>query len=141
MVLSAKLHVEGHQNEKEGINLLTCDFSFSQDIDQKGLPTSRIRGGIIALCFVSLEDTEIIQWMISEDADKNGKITFSGDNNTKPFKTLEFKDARLVRYHESFTDQAQLVVTLSISARELSISGVKYANVWLGYKEPSAPSM
>ena len=141
MVLSAKLHVEGHQNEKDGIHLLTCDYSFSQEIDQKGLPTSKVRGGIIGLSFASLEDSEIIQWMISEDADKNGKITFSGDNNTKPFKTLEFKDARLIHYHESFSDQSQMVLTLSISAREISISGVKYSNVWLGYKEPSAPSM
>ncbi|MCK5281741.1 MAG: hypothetical protein KAK04_24485, partial [Cyclobacteriaceae bacterium] len=91
------------------------------------------RGGIIDLSFASLEDSEIIQWMISEDADKNGKITFSGDNNTKPFKTVEFKDARLIQYHESFKDQSQMVVTLSISAREISIAGVNYSNVWLGY--------
>ena len=133
MVLSAKLHVEGHQNENEGIHLLKCDYSFSQDIDQKGLPTSKVQGGIIDLSFASLEDSEIIQWMISEDADKNGKITFSGDNNTKPFKTLEFKDARLIQYHESFTDQSQMILSISISAREISLSGVNHSNVWLGY--------
>ena len=141
MVLSATLHIEGHQNEKVGIQLLSCDFGFSQETDQKGLPTSKVYGGLINISYVSLEDNEIIQWMISVDADKNGEITFSGDNNTKPFKTLEFKDARLIQYHESFSDQSQMLVTLSISAREISISGVKYSNVWLGYKEPSAPSM
>ena len=41
MVLSAKLHIEGHQNEEEGIQLLSCDYQFSQEIDQKGLPTQK----------------------------------------------------------------------------------------------------
>jgi hypothetical protein len=134
MVLTAKLHIEGHKNEQDGIQLLSCTYSFSQEIDQKGLPTSKVRGGIIDITFVSLDDAEILQWMISEEADKNGKIAFSGDNNTKPFKTIEFKDARLIDYHESFSDQSQLKVTLSISARELAISGVKYKNTWLGYE-------
>ena len=137
MVLSAKLHIEGHQNEQDGIHLVTCGYRFFQEVDQKGLPTSKVHGGIIDLSFVSLEDNEIIQWMISEDADKNGKISFSGDNNTKPFKTLEFKDARLISYHEDFRDQSQMMTTLSISARQISVSGVKYSNAWLGYKPPT----
>lgn len=134
MVLSAKLHIEGHQNEQDGIHLVSCQYSFFQNVDQKGLPTSKVHGGIIELSFVSIEDNEIIQWMISEDADKNGKISFSGDNSTKPFKTLEFKDARLISYRESFTDQMQMTTALTISARQISISGVKHMNSWLGYK-------
>ena len=61
MVLSAKLHIEGHQKEQDGIQLLTCDYSFSQEIDQKGLPTSKVRGGIVDITFVSLDDAEILQ--------------------------------------------------------------------------------
>jgi len=141
MVLTATLHIEGHQNEQDGIQLLSCDFRFYQEIDKKGLPTSRVHGGIIDLSFISIEDNEITQWMISEDADKNGKIIFSGDNNTKPFKTIDFIDARLIQYQENFTDKSQMITTLSISTREITISGVRYSNVWLGYKEPSAPSM
>ncbi|MBE0653114.1 MAG: hypothetical protein IH594_04925 [Bacteroidales bacterium] len=137
MVLSAKLHIEGHQNEQDGIHLLTCEYRFFQETDQKGLPTSRVNGGMIHLSFASLEDNEIIQWMMSEDADKNGKILFSGDNNTKPFRTLEFKDARLISFHENFVDQSKMVTTLSISARVINISGIQYYNSWLGYKPPS----
>jgi hypothetical protein len=134
MVLSAKLYIEGHQNEKEGIHLITCEYRLFQETDQKGLPTSKVHGGVIDLSFASIEENEIIQWMISEDADKNGKITFSGDNNTKPFKTLEFKDARLIAYHEKFTDQSQMLTTITISARQISLSGVRHNNTWLGYK-------
>ncbi len=134
MVLSAKLHIAGHQNEKEGIHLLSCEFRFSQETDQKGLPTSKVHGGMIDLSFASIDDNEIFQWMISEDADKDGKISFSGDNTTKPFKTLEFKDARLISYEEKFNDQSEMITYLTISAREITISGVKHSNAWLGYK-------
>jgi hypothetical protein len=43
--------------------------------------------------------------MLLEKADKNGKITFSSDKNTKPFRTLEFFDARLINYNEDFKEK------------------------------------
>ena len=134
MILSARLYIKGHKNEKEGIHLLSCSFRFYQECDGMGLPASRVNGGRVDMSLASIEDNEIIQWMISEDADKSGKIEFSGDNNTKPFKTLEFKDARLVEYQESFVDQGQMITTLSLSVRQIDISGVKHTNKWLGYK-------
>ena len=99
----------------------------------KGITNPKVKGGIINLSFQSLEDNEIIQWMISEDADKSGEISFSGDTNSKPFRTIEFKDARLVFYQENFMDQSNMVTALSISTREMTISGVKYGNAWMGY--------
>lgn len=131
MVLSTTLHIDGHKTAKEGIRLKYCNFYFSQAMDSKGLPNSIVHGGVINLSFVSIDDTEIIQWMISADAAKNGKITFVGDNNTKAFKVLEFRDARLVAYSENFTDESQLITSLTISARELTLSGVTHANPWL----------
>ena len=84
MVLSAKLHIKGHKNEKEGIQLISCDYHFSQSIDNKGLTNSRVQGGIINLSFISIEDNELIQWMISEEEDRDGKILFIGENNSNP---------------------------------------------------------
>jgi hypothetical protein len=133
MVISAILYIKGHKQEKEGIRLISCDYSFSQAVDSKGLTSSKVQGGEINLSFGSIEDNEIIQWMISEEADKDGKISFIGDNNTKPFKTLEFKDARLISYNESFLDQSYMKTTLTISARQLNIAGIKHTNAWQGY--------
>jgi hypothetical protein len=137
MVISATLHIKGHKDEKEGIRLLNCDYQFSQAIDSKGLATSKVNGSIINVTFDSIEDNEIIQWMISEDADKDGQIVFKGDNNTKPFKTLEFKDARLIACEESFVDKSHMTTSLRISARQLTISGVTHTNAWLGYEGKS----
>ena len=133
MVLTARLHIEGHETEDEGIPLLTCDYSFSQDIDQRGLPKSQVKGGVITFSFSSIEDEEIMWWMVSPKADKNGKILFSGGDGEKVFKSLEFKDARCIYYRETFTRDIGMIEELSISAREISLSGATHTNTWTKY--------
>ena len=133
MVLTARLHIEGHETEDEGIPLLTCDYSFSQDIDQRGLPKSQVKGGVITFSFSSIEDEEIMWWMISPKADKNGKILFAGGDGEKVFKSLEFKDARCIYYRETFTRDIEMIEEISISAREISLSGATHTNTWTKY--------
>lgn len=133
MVLTARLYISGHESGNEGIPLLTCSYSFTQDIDQRGLPKTEVKGGVITLAFNSIDDQEIMHWMISSKADKNGKITFSGEDTEKVFKTLEFKDARCIAYHESFIRDREMVEEITISAREISISGVTHLNIWTKY--------
>lgn len=133
MILTARLYLEGHELEGEGIPLLSCDYSFTQEIDERGLPLSVVKGGVINLSFKSLEDEEIIWWMISSQADKNGKILFAGEEGEKVFKTVEFTDARCVYYHESFSRDSDMMNEISISARELTVSGVSHKNNWTNY--------
>ncbi len=133
MVLTARLYINGHESGNEGIPLLTCNYSFRQDIDQRGLPKTEVKGGVIILAFNSIDDQEIMHWMVSSKADKSGKITFSGEDTEKVFKTLEFKDARCISYHESFIRDSEMVEEITISAREISISGVTHINIWTKY--------
>ncbi len=133
MVLTARLYINGHESGSEGIPLLTCKYSFIQDIDQRGLPKSEVKGGVITLSFSSIDDQEIMHWMISSKADKSGKITFSGEETEKVFKTLEFKDARCISYHESFLRDSEMLEEITISAREVTISGVTHTNTWTKY--------
>ncbi len=133
MVLTARLYINGHESGSEGIPLLTCNYSFNQDIDQRGLPKSEVKGGVINLSFNSIDDQEIMHWMISAKADKSGKIAFSGEETEKVFKTLEFKDARCIAYRESFVRDGGMLEEITISAREISISGVTHTNTWTKY--------
>lgn len=133
MVLTARLYIDGHESGSEGIPLQTCSYSFTQEIDQRGLPKSEVRGGVINLSFSSIDDQEIMHWMISSKSDKNGKVTFSGEEAEKIFKTLEFKDARCVSYHESFIRDKEMTENIVISAREITISGVTHTNTWSKY--------
>lgn len=133
MVLTARLYINGHESGNESIPLLSCSYSFTQDIDQRGLPKTEVKGGVITFSFNSIDDQEIMHWMISSKADKSGKITFSGEQTEKVFKTLEFKDARCISYRESFVRDGEMVEEITISAREVTISGVTHTNTWTKY--------
>lgn len=133
MILTARLFIAGHTTEKEGIPLNSCEFSFIQDVDQRGLPVSAVKGGIIQVSYASIDDPEILWWMVSSEADKSGKILFSGIESSKAFKTLEFKDARCVNYKETFVRDKDMITDLIISAREITVSDVSHSNNWSGY--------
>jgi Hemolysin coregulated protein Hcp (TssD) len=133
MVLTARLYINGHESGNEGIPLDSCSYGFTQDIDQRGLPKSEVKGGVIRFAFNSIDDQEIMHWMISSKADKSGKISFSGEETEKVFKTLEFKDARCISYQEAFTRDIEMVEEITISAREVTISGVTHTNTWSKY--------
>ncbi len=130
MSLTARLHIEGHSEEQKGIKILSCDFSFSQDTDNKGRIASDIRVGTINLVLPGVNDTEIIQWMLGKDIRKKGKISYSGVIATGPHKSIEFEDAVLVNYSESFSDQADVIIQLSISSRKITISGITHETQW-----------
>jgi hypothetical protein len=134
MILTARLIIEGHESGDEGIALLSCSFRFVQDIDQRGLPKSEVKGGVISLTLNSIDDQEIMQWMFSAKSDKNGKITFASEDAKKVFKTLEFKDARCIAYDESFIRDTEMIQEITLSAREVTISGVTHVNAWTKYK-------
>ncbi len=130
MVLTAKLQIKGHKSENEGIPLLECDYEFKQLIDDRGLSVGKVKGGVIKLTFSSIEDGEIMHWILSQTDIKNGKIEFSGGDDEKVFKTLEFSNAICFYYHEYFTRDQQMIQQISISAQELTISGATIMNNW-----------
>lgn len=133
MVLTARLHIDGHETQEEGIPLLSCEYNFSQDIDQRGLPKTQVRGGVITLSFYSIEDEEIMWWMISPKSDKSGKIHFSGGEDKKVYKTVEFVDARCFSYKETFLRDVEMIQEIMISARKIKVSGATHENIWTQY--------
>lgn len=133
MSLTARLFIQGHQNENKGIRVLACDFEFSQKTDQRGLPVSKVEGGKINILIAEENDAELLHWMFTEAADKNGKIIFIGRENGKSLKTIEFWNGRLINYYESFTDQSEVTVRMTISAKTISIAGETHENIWMGY--------
>jgi hypothetical protein len=130
MSLTARLHIEGHSQQEKGIKILSCDFSFSQDVDNRGMASSNVRAGLINVTIPGINDNEIIQWMLSRDDRKKGKITFSGVVDTGPHRSVEFEDAVLVSYHESFSDQSDIMISLTISPRIIKVTGVKHESLW-----------
>ncbi len=133
MILTARLHILGHEKESEGIPLLSCEYSFKQEIDERGLPVSKVKGGLIDISFISIDDSDIMYWMVTSQSDKSGQIIFSGEDGEKVFKTLEFIDARCVYYHDSFYRDGEMTTRLTISTREIKVSGTTHSNQWTNY--------
>ncbi len=131
MAFTATLHIEGHPKEQDGIRVLYCDYAFNQKIDKTGVFTSAVQGGIINIGIKNENDFDLLNWMFSINAKKQGKIVFSsGITDNQSFQTIKFKDAILINYHQTFSEEDEIRVNLTISCRELDISGVSFVNIW-----------
>lgn len=133
MALTARLHIDQHPQYDKGIRVLSCNFSFSQEIDPSGQATSRVRAGLINLTITGVSDTELVNWMLGRYDRKNGKISFFGINESgvpQESKSLKFQDAFLVHYGESFTDQSEMIINLSISCRKITLSNADWETEW-----------
>jgi len=131
MSITARLYISGHSKEKEGIQIIACRYEFNQDIYPTGMARSNIRGGIITLSIRGKEDPELIQWMFDKYGLKNGSIGFAGFTDTGPTRTIKFFDAALIHYDESFYDQTDISVNITISARVFEIGAqLKHENIW-----------
>ena len=133
MSLTARLHIDQHPHYEKGIRILSYDFSFSQEIDHNGLASSRVRAGLITLTITGINDTELVNWMLNRWDRKKGKISFFGINESgvpQESKSLKFEDAFLVHYGESFTDQSDMIINLSISCRKITLSNADWETEW-----------
>ena len=133
MILTARLHIDGHEKANEGIPLLSCDYNFKQEIDERGLTVGKVIGGVIDLSFTSIDDSEIMYWMLTAQADKSGRIEFSGELGERVFKTVRFTDARCIYYHDSFSRDGEMVTQIRISSRGIEVSGTGHMNMWTNY--------
>ncbi len=134
MSLTARLFIKGHQQEEKGIKVLSCNYSFTQSISEDGYIAGNVRAGLINITIPGINDTELVQWMIFRDMQKEGKICFYGiDPRTaapQETKALSFKDGILINYYESFTDESEMTINLSISARSITLSNAKWETQW-----------
>jgi len=131
MAFTATLHIKGNSKEQEGMRVISCDFTFNQKVDSTGVPVSKVSGGIINIGLKNENDFDLVNWMFSNSAKKNGKIVFSsGISDNQSFQTINFKDAVLINYHQTFSEEDEVIVNLTISCREIEISGASFTNIW-----------
>lgn len=127
MSITARFYLDG---KDKGMKILSCDFSFSQGVDAKGNVNSIVRSGLINITIPGVDEPELIQWMLGFDSKKDCKITFSGFVDTGPHRTIELKEAYLVNYHESYSEDSDVVISLTLSSRVISIKGITHETDW-----------
>jgi type VI protein secretion system component Hcp len=120
------------QLDGEEINVLNCQFSFTQSVDHNGKPAARPIGGLITITLESDGNTGLFDWMISNTQTKSGKIIFYRRDALSKMKELSFQDAYCVDYHESFSARGELPmeIQLTLSARQLKMGSSTFENPW-----------
>jgi|GEM_PF-357518 len=120
MSVDARLHIKGHDNEEKGIKVLSSNFSFSQDTDEIGRAASIVRAGLIHITIPGINDSEILQWMLGRDIKRSGEIKFSNMMGFREQRrSLKFEDGMLVNYQESFAEDSEVIIQISISCRKI----------------------
>jgi hypothetical protein len=128
MAFNATLSITSASGKAQtSLKVLEMDFGFSQNIDNTGKPTGRPLINNINMVVESTSDTQIADWMVSFGATKDGKIELELRNNVK--KTLVFKKAYCIQYHESFNHQggeSPMHISFTISPEEVELDDSIY---------------
>lgn len=127
MSFLAKLNVDGEES-----NVLECMFSFAQQTDEIGKPSSIPIGGKIHLTLESTGNVNLYDWMISPTMTKSGIVTFYRRDTMSKLKVLEFTDAHCTNYLEKYVHDTDFPMQTSVilSAKQLSLNGSEFKNNW-----------
>ena len=118
--------------DDDTMNVLKCSFTFEQGADFTGRPSQKPRGGQVTIELESTNKTDFLEWMISSKMTKNGEIVFYKRDNMSSLKTLKFKEAYCLSYHEDFDaiGDEPLKTRIVISAKELKVKDTTFSNNW-----------
>ncbi|WP_234859073.1 type VI secretion system tube protein TssD [Aquimarina aquimarini] len=127
MSFKAKLEID-HKT----YTMLDCSFDMDQQLDHNGRPSARPRGGIIIATVELEKQTDLIEWMVSSHQTKSGNVTFLKHDGMGVLLSIDFSDAYCARLSGQYVADTsnQLYIKLKISAREVSLNGVKHINNW-----------
>ena len=129
MAFKATFEVDGTK-----FNILSCSYHFYQETDVTGRPSSITRGGQITVTLESSDDNTLAKWMIDSYGLKSGNLKFfKRDSETAIMKQVDFTDAYLVSYDETFSHESSnpMVITCTLSAKEIKVGSAEHKNEWI----------
>ena len=127
MSFLAKINIDGDE-----MNVLDCSFSFIQGADSTGRPSQKTKGGQISVLLESTGKTDFLDWAMSSNMSKEGKVTFFKRDNLSSLKAIQFKEAYCLEYTEIFNSEGSepLRTRIVISAKEVKMKGTTFKNNW-----------
>ena len=113
-------------------NVLHASYSFSQDVDATGRPSSIVKGGSIQLSIESTSDSAVAEWMVDAFKKQDGKITFYKRDSEQKMKELSFKEGYVVNQGETFTNTGDnpMAESFTIAAKEIKVGNAEHKNEW-----------
>ena len=129
MAFKAKFSVDG-----EEYNILSCSYHFYQETDITGRPSSITRGGQVTVTVESTDSIKLAEWMLDSWKLLSGNLKFfKRDSETAIMKQVDFTDAYLVSYDETFSHESSnpMVITCTLSAKEIKVGSAEHKNEWI----------
>ena len=119
----------------KGIKVLEMDYGFTQETASEyvGRVSGNPRGGLINLVIETTSDTRILDWMITNMAQKSGRIEIQ----LMKKKVIKFKNAYCINYHESFNHlggKEPMTTSFTISAEKVEIDNIAFNRMLMNEK-------
>lgn len=98
--VNASATIDGKQ-----YNVVDFSYGFYQDTDQRGSPTGGVRGHLMRLAIVIIEDSEtqiLYDWAFNADRQLSGYIEFTLQNGGGTARKVEFENAYCVGLSDKF---------------------------------------
>ena len=120
-------------SDSREFDVLTWRVKFNRDVDPKGRPASDIYGGKIYVEVESTPDTIVLDKMFKQYQPVNGSIVFKKADEDAKMKELEFKEAYMVSYKESFDNAGTgaMQEKFSLSAHSIKMGNGEHENEWV----------
>jgi len=128
MSFKAKLEVDGKE-----YRVVYCNYSLKQFVDDTGRPSSTVRAGTIDIIVESTDDTTLFEWMCDSYMGKTERSPFNKRDEDAKMKELEFKEAYMVSYKESFDNAGTgaMQEKFSLSAHSIKMGNGEHENEWV----------
>lgn len=112
--------------------LMECHYSLQRQTDFMGRPAEEVRGGTIEFTLESSKDNTFAEWVVQPYSTQGGSIEFKDPASGAMLKTVEFEDAYLVSFSESFHngDDQPMHQTIVLSAKKIKIGNAEHENPW-----------
>lgn len=116
----AKLEID-----RESYTVLDCQYSFEKCIDSTSKPSGETLGGEIELSIESTGKTHFVDWILSTDRDKTGKIIFFRRDGLSRLLEITFEKAYCIKFREKFSSvgTSPMQINMTLVARSLSFNG------------------
>jgi len=136
--MAAAAHTAVLDLEGAKAQIIDLSYSFSRSTDpEKGQPVKVVKNGLISLTIRSDEkemNGKIIKWMATQDLAKTGSIIIYKDaDQSVELKKIEFENAYVVGYRESFNSQGlstNTTETFEITAEIIKVSDAEFKMRW-----------
>ncbi|MCG8688067.1 MAG: hypothetical protein MI892_24545 [Desulfobacterales bacterium] len=118
--------------ENEKYRVINWNVNIKQQVDHTGRPNANPGGGLIRITVESSDSSDLMEWAVSPDMTKNGRIVFQRRDNSSSLRTFDFREAYCVEYNESFSSEGTnpMLIIITLSSQSLKSGSAELSKNW-----------